>query len=80
MAGLILFRVGRPNDRALAWMSFSGCLGWLAVDLAFGRAFGDVFDPTRTHSRDQLSSFGGNEPAYGGACEQLKRALFSNPV
>jgi uncharacterized membrane protein YjjB (DUF3815 family) len=45
VAGLNLLRVGRPNDRALAWMSFAGCLGWLAVDLAFGKVFGNVFDP-----------------------------------
>jgi uncharacterized membrane protein YjjB (DUF3815 family) len=44
-AGLNLLRVGRPHDRALAWMSFAGCLGWLTVDLAFGKAFGNVFDP-----------------------------------
>jgi hypothetical protein len=45
VAGLNLLRVSRPHDRALAWTSFAGCLGWLAVDIAFGKAFGNVFDP-----------------------------------
>lgn len=45
VAGLNLLRVGRPHDRSLAWMSFAGCIGWLAVDLAFGKAWGHVFDP-----------------------------------
>jgi hypothetical protein len=44
LAGLNLLRVERPNDRALAWMSFAGCLGWIAVALSFGKAFGNVFD------------------------------------
>jgi hypothetical protein len=45
LAGLNLLRVGRPNDRALAWVSFFGCLGWLAVALAFGKVIGNVFNP-----------------------------------
>jgi hypothetical protein len=45
VAGLNLLRVDRPQDRALARLSLAGCLGWLAVDLAFGKAFGNVFDP-----------------------------------
>jgi hypothetical protein len=44
LAGLNLLRVGRPNDRTLAWVSFAGCLGWMAVALAFGKVTGNIFD------------------------------------
>ena len=36
LAALNLLRVGRPGDRVLAWISFCGCLGWLALVIAFG--------------------------------------------
>jgi len=36
LAALNLLRVGRPRDRMLAWISFCGCLGWLALVIAFG--------------------------------------------
>ena len=45
LATLNLLRAGRPNDRTLAWASFSGCVGWVAVVLAFGKIIGNIFDP-----------------------------------
>ena len=44
LAGLNLLRVGRPNDHTLAWVSFLGCLGWIAVALAFGKVTGNILD------------------------------------
>jgi hypothetical protein len=44
LASLNLLRTGRPGDRALAWVSFAGCLGWIAVALGFGVASGNVLD------------------------------------
>jgi hypothetical protein len=44
LAALNLLRIGRPYDRALAWISFVGCIGWLAVVIGFGVAIGDVLD------------------------------------
>lgn len=40
LAALNLLRIGRPGDRVLAWMSFAGCLGWLAEVIGFGVASG----------------------------------------
>ena len=45
LAALNLLRVTRPHDRALAWVSFAGCLAWIAVALGFGKAIGNVLDP-----------------------------------
>ncbi|HUQ77001.1 MAG TPA: hypothetical protein VM183_19940 [Burkholderiales bacterium] len=45
LAALNLLRIGRPTDRELAWVSFAGCLAWIAVALGFGKAIGNVFDP-----------------------------------
>ena len=44
LAALNLLRVGRPGDRMLAWISFFGCLGWLAVVIAFGKIIGNLLD------------------------------------
>ena len=44
LAALNLLRVGRPGDRMLAWITFAGCLGWLAVVIAFGGIIGNVLD------------------------------------
>jgi hypothetical protein len=45
LAVLNLVRVGRPADYALAWITFFGCLCWVAVAIAFGVAIGNVYDP-----------------------------------
>ena len=37
LAALNLLRAGRPADRALAWVSFAGCIGWVFAAVAFGR-------------------------------------------
>ena len=42
---LNLVRVGRPEDKTLAWITFSGCLCWASVAMAFGSAIGDIVDP-----------------------------------
>jgi hypothetical protein len=44
LASLNLLRAGRPGDRVLAWVSFTGCLGWIAVALAFGKVSGNLLD------------------------------------
>jgi uncharacterized membrane protein YjjB (DUF3815 family) len=44
LAAINLLRVGRPQDRALAWISFLGCIGWLVAAIAFGRLIGNIFD------------------------------------
>lgn len=44
LAGLNLLRIGRPGDRSLAWISFCGCIGLLAVVVGFGVSIGDVMD------------------------------------
>jgi len=45
LAVLNLVRVGRPADRTLAWITFFGCLCWVAVAIGFGMAIGDIYDP-----------------------------------
>ncbi len=45
LAVLNLVRVGRPADRTLAWITFFGCLCWVAVAIGFGLAIGNVYDP-----------------------------------
>jgi hypothetical protein len=37
LASLNLLRVGLSDDRALAWVSFAGCLRWIAVALGSGK-------------------------------------------
>lgn len=44
LAALNLLRVGRPGDKMLAWISFWGCLAWLAVVIAFGEVIGNMLD------------------------------------
>jgi hypothetical protein len=36
LAAVNLLRVGRPGDRSLAWVSFGGCLIWIAFVIWFG--------------------------------------------
>jgi hypothetical protein len=45
LAALNLLRIDRPGDRALAWVSFAGCLAWLAIAIAFGATLGNPLDP-----------------------------------
>jgi hypothetical protein len=45
IAVLNLVRVGRPEDRTLAWITFCGSLCWVAVAIAYGAAIGNVSDP-----------------------------------
>ena len=45
LAALNLMRVNRPADRTIAWVSFAGCLGWIALAAAFGSTLGNPFDP-----------------------------------
>lgn len=45
LAAINLLRVGRPSDRALAWVSLAGCVGWFAIALGFGVAINAPLDP-----------------------------------
>lgn len=45
LAAVNLVRANRSDDRALAWVSFAGCLGWIALAIAFGFATRNVLDP-----------------------------------
>jgi hypothetical protein len=45
VAALNLIRVSRPADRALAWVSVAGAVGWTLVALGFGAAVGNFLDP-----------------------------------
>jgi hypothetical protein len=45
VAALNLLRVGRPNDRPLAWVSFCASLAWFAVAMGFGAVIGNFADP-----------------------------------
>jgi len=42
LASLNLLRVGRPDDRTLAWVSFAGCVGWMAVAVGLGKVTGNI--------------------------------------
>jgi hypothetical protein len=44
LAALNLLRIGRPGDKTLAWISFAGCVGWLAIAIAFGAVIGNIMD------------------------------------
>jgi hypothetical protein len=44
LAGLNLLRVGRPQDKTLAWICFAGCVGWAAIAIGFGVAINHLFD------------------------------------
>jgi hypothetical protein len=35
----------RPKDHVLAWISLAGCIGWVAVAVAFGKVADNVSDP-----------------------------------
>ena len=45
LAAINLLRVSRPGDRALAWVSFAGCAGWLVLAFGFGVSIGAPLDP-----------------------------------
>lgn len=45
VAALNLLRVGRPDDRPLAWLSLAASIAWVAVALGFGVAIGHPADP-----------------------------------
>ena len=45
LAALNLMRVGRPEDRVLAWVCTAGSIAWILVALAFGAVIGNTLDP-----------------------------------
>jgi hypothetical protein len=45
LAALNLMRVNRPADRTLAWVSFAGCIGWIAIAAAFASTLSNPLDP-----------------------------------
>lgn len=45
IAALNLLRVGRCQDRGIAWVSLVSSLAWVAVALAFGLSIGNILDP-----------------------------------
>lgn len=45
LAGMNILRVGRPLDRQLGWLSFAGCLGWLAISLGLAYQVDDILNP-----------------------------------
>lgn len=45
LAVLNLVRAGRPADHALGWITFFGCMCWVAVAIGFGMVIGNVYDP-----------------------------------
>lgn len=45
LAVLNLVRSGRDNDKALAWITFIGCLCWVCLAFAFGSSIGKIADP-----------------------------------
>ena len=44
LAALNLLRAGRTADRALSWISFAGCIIWIAFVLWFGVLIGNFLD------------------------------------
>lgn len=44
LAAVNLLRAGRPGDRALAWVSLTGCLVWIGFVVQFGILIGNVLD------------------------------------
>ena len=44
LAAVNLLRTNRPGDRALAWISFAGCLVWIAFVLCFGHLIHNFLD------------------------------------
>ena len=45
LVALNVMRIGRPNDRTLAWVCLVGCLCWVVIALMFGSSVGNVMDP-----------------------------------
>ena len=45
IAVLNFIRSGRPEDRTLAWVCFSGCVVWAVLALSFGASIGNLADP-----------------------------------
>ena len=44
LAGINLVRAGRTADRTLAWISFAGCVVWIAFVVWFGLLIKNVLD------------------------------------
>jgi|GEM_PF-1393531 len=44
LVALNVMRIGRPNDRTLAWTCLVGCLCWVAISFMFGQSVGNVLD------------------------------------
>ena len=44
LAAVNLLRAGRTADRALGWISFAGCIVWIAFVLWFGTLIGNFLD------------------------------------
>ncbi|HEY7307499.1 MAG TPA: hypothetical protein VH601_25465 [Bryobacteraceae bacterium] len=44
LAAINLLRAARGRDRALAWISFAGCLVWIGFVLWFGLLIRNIFD------------------------------------
>jgi len=44
LASVNLLRTARPGDRALAWISFAGCLVWSGFVVAFGHLIHNFLD------------------------------------
>ena len=44
LAAINLLRTERAGDRTLAWISFAGCVVWIAFVLWFGALIGNIFD------------------------------------
>jgi peptidoglycan/LPS O-acetylase OafA/YrhL len=45
LAALNLMRVNRPADRTLAWVCLAGCIGWIAIAVAFASTLSNPIDP-----------------------------------
>ncbi len=44
LVALNVMRIGRPNDRTLAWVCLIACLCWVAIALMFGQSVGNLLD------------------------------------
>jgi hypothetical protein len=44
LAAVNLLRAGRKGDRALAWISFFGCIVWIGFVVCFGLLIRNMFD------------------------------------
>jgi len=45
VVALNVLRKLRAEDRAIAWVSLAGSLGWLVIAILFGRSIGNSLDP-----------------------------------